>query len=100
MPVWWSNAGLAHKGGAENNAAFVSVASKAPSSCATIPDAAPGTWIGSSKTGKHIDPFLSFDHFGSSNPDDYILGFPMHPHRGIETVTYMLKGAVNHRDSL
>ena len=55
MPVWWSNAGLAHPGGAENNAAFVSVASKAPSSCVTIPDAAPGTWIGSSKTGKRKD---------------------------------------------
>ena len=48
----------------------------------------------------YVDPFLLFDHFGSSNPDDYILGFPMHPHRGIETVTYMLEGVVNHRDSL
>jgi redox-sensitive bicupin YhaK (pirin superfamily) len=36
------------------------------------------------------DPFLLFDHFGSDNPDDYLAGFPMHPHRGIETVTYML----------
>ena len=48
----------------------------------------------------HLDPFLLFDHFGSSNPDDYIKGFPMHPHRGIETVTYMLAGEVRHRDSL
>jgi redox-sensitive bicupin YhaK (pirin superfamily) len=48
----------------------------------------------------YLDPFLLFDHFGSDNPDDYIAGFPMHPHRGIETVTYMLAGEVNHRDSL
>jgi redox-sensitive bicupin YhaK (pirin superfamily) len=48
----------------------------------------------------YLDPFLLFDHFGSDNPDDYLAGFPMHPHRGIETVTYMLAGAVNHRDSL
>jgi redox-sensitive bicupin YhaK (pirin superfamily) len=46
------------------------------------------------------DPFLLFDHFGSDNPDDYLAGFPMHPHRGIETVTYMLAGAVQHRDSI
>ncbi len=48
----------------------------------------------------HHDPFLLFDHFGSDNPDDYIAGFPMHPHRGIETVTYILEGAVTHRDNL
>ncbi|MFC1628625.1 pirin family protein [Gemmatimonadota bacterium] len=48
----------------------------------------------------HHDPFLLFDHFGSDNPDDYIAGFPMHPHRGIETVTYILAGTVTHRDSL
>jgi redox-sensitive bicupin YhaK (pirin superfamily) len=47
----------------------------------------------------YLDPFLLFDHFGSDNPKDYIAGFPMHPHRGIETVTYMLAGAVKHRDS-
>jgi redox-sensitive bicupin YhaK (pirin superfamily) len=48
----------------------------------------------------HVDPFLLFDHFGSSNPDDYMKGFPMHPHRGIETVTYMIRGRVNHKDSM
>jgi len=48
----------------------------------------------------HLDPFLLLDHFGSENPDDYIAGFPMHPHRGIETVTYMLSGAVMHKDSI
>jgi quercetin 2,3-dioxygenase len=48
----------------------------------------------------HLDPFLLFDHFGSSNPDDYIKGFPMHPHRGIETVTYMIEGVVYHKDSM
>ncbi len=48
----------------------------------------------------YVDPFLLFDHFGSDDPADYLAGFPMHPHRGIETVTYMLAGAVRHRDSL
>jgi quercetin 2,3-dioxygenase len=47
-----------------------------------------------------FDPFLMLDYFGSSNPDDYMAGFPWHPHRGIETVTYMLEGAVEHGDSL
>lgn len=47
----------------------------------------------------NINPFLLLDHFGSDNPDDYIAGFPMHPHRGIETVTYMLKGRIRHQDS-
>lgn len=51
-------------------------------------------------TLSEIDPFLLFDHFGSANPDDYLAGFPMHPHRGIETVTYMLAGTVRHRDTL
>lgn len=47
-----------------------------------------------------FDPFLLLDHFGSNNPDDYMKGFPWHPHRGIETVTYMLNGEVEHGDSL
>jgi quercetin 2,3-dioxygenase len=46
------------------------------------------------------DPFLMLDFFGSDNPDEYIAGFPWHPHRGIETVTYMLEGEVKHEDSL
>jgi redox-sensitive bicupin YhaK (pirin superfamily) len=48
----------------------------------------------------HLDPFFLFDHFGSENADDYIAGFPMHPHRGIETITYMLDGSVSHKDSM
>jgi redox-sensitive bicupin YhaK (pirin superfamily) len=48
----------------------------------------------------HLDPFFLFDHFGSEDVNDYIAGFPMHPHRGIETITYMLDGSVSHRDSL
>jgi len=48
----------------------------------------------------YLDPFLLLDHFGSDDPADYLAGFPMHPHRGIETVTYMLAGKVFHRDSL
>jgi redox-sensitive bicupin YhaK (pirin superfamily) len=48
----------------------------------------------------YVDPFLLFDHFGSENPRDYVLGFPMHPHRGIETVTYILNGHVDHKDSM
>jgi quercetin 2,3-dioxygenase len=48
----------------------------------------------------YLDPFLLFDHFGSENPQDYLAGFPMHPHRGIETVTYMLDGHVDHKDSM
>lgn len=47
-----------------------------------------------------FDPFLLLDYFASNNPDDVIKGFPWHPHRGIETITYMLKGAVEHQDSL
>lgn len=47
-----------------------------------------------------LDPFLLLDYFGSDNPDDYIAGFPWHPHRGIETVTYMLDGKVEHSDSM
>jgi len=47
-----------------------------------------------------LDPFLLLDDFRSNNPDDYIKGFPWHPHRGIETITYLLHGAVEHGDSL
>ncbi|HUN55521.1 MAG TPA: pirin family protein [Smithella sp.] len=49
---------------------------------------------------KLTDPFLLLDHFGSDNPEDYIKGFPWHPHRGIETVTYMLGGVVEHGDNI
>ncbi len=48
----------------------------------------------------YIDPFLMLDEFGSENKDDYIAGFPPHPHRGIETVTYMLHGQFEHEDSI
>ena len=47
-----------------------------------------------------FDPFLLLDDFRSDNPEQYIKGFPWHPHRGIETITYMLKGTVEHGDSL
>jgi redox-sensitive bicupin YhaK (pirin superfamily) len=47
-----------------------------------------------------LDPFLLLDHFRSSDPNDYVAGFPWHPHRGIETVTYMLSGQVDHGDTL
>jgi hypothetical protein len=47
-----------------------------------------------------FDPFLLFDDFGARDPADYVAGFPWHPHRGIETVTYMLHGVVKHGDSL
>ena len=46
------------------------------------------------------DPFLLLDNFGSKNPEDYIAGFPWHPHRGIETITYMIEGELKHSDSL
>ena len=47
----------------------------------------------------YIDPFLMLDEFGSENKNDYLAGFPPHPHRGIETVTYMLHGEFEHKDS-
>ena len=46
------------------------------------------------------DPFLLLDDFRGDNPDDYLAGFPWHPHRGIETITYMLEGSVEHGDSM
>lgn len=52
------------------------------------------------RTLDYLDPFLLLDHFQSTNPADYQAGFPLHPHRGIETVTYLLAGAVRHRDTL
>jgi len=47
-----------------------------------------------------FDPFLMLDDFSSSDPADYIAGFPWHPHRGIETITYLLKGEIEHGDSM
>jgi quercetin 2,3-dioxygenase len=47
-----------------------------------------------------MDPFLLLDDFRSNNPDHYLVGFPWHPHRGIETITYMLDGSVEHGDSM
>ncbi|XEG70995.1 pirin family protein [Pseudomonas sp. abacavir_1] len=49
---------------------------------------------------ERFDPFLMLDQFDTQNPDDYIGGFPDHPHRGFETVTYMLEGRMRHRDHL
>jgi hypothetical protein len=49
---------------------------------------------------ERFDPFLMLDEFGSDNPDDYIAGFPPHPHRGFETITYMLEGRMRHEDHL
>lgn len=51
------------------------------------------------KLQRRLDPFLMLDAFGSEDPDDYIAGFPDHPHRGFETITYMLSGRMRHRDS-
>jgi len=48
---------------------------------------------------RRLDPFLMLDAFGSDHPDDYIAGFPDHPHRGFETITYMIAGRMRHRDS-
>jgi hypothetical protein len=57
------------------------------------------TRVLSGRLQKRLDPFLMLDAFASGNPDDYIAGFPDHPHRGFETVTYMLAGRMRHRDS-
>ncbi|MCC7034315.1 MAG: pirin family protein [Acidobacteria bacterium] len=55
--------------------------------------------FGFGKTGD-FDPFLLFDDFRNERPEDYVAGFPWHPHRGIETITYVLAGTVDHGDSL
>ncbi len=53
-----------------------------------------------SQRGLHVDPFLMLDEFYSDDPSDYIAGFPPHPHRGFETVTYMLDGHMRHEDHM
>jgi len=55
--------------------------------------------IGSNQL-RYLDPFLMLDQFGSNDPDDYIAGFPDHPHRGFVTLTYMLNGHMRHEDSM
>lgn len=52
------------------------------------------------ETTEEFDPILMLDSFDSTNPDDYTAGFPMHPHRGIETISYLYKGKMVHKDSL
>lgn len=52
------------------------------------------------RPGLHLDPFLMLDAFGTDHPEDYIRGFPAHPHRGFETVTYMIEGHLRHEDHL
>ena len=52
------------------------------------------------RTMVDFDPFLMLDGFDSTDPADYVAGFPWHPHRGIETVTYLLEGEIDHGDSL
>src|SRR6476660_6573745 len=65
-------------------------------------DGAGVTLIRSLGSANHLraDPFLMLDAFSSENPDDYVAGFPSHPHRGFETVTYLLDGHMLHEDHL
>ncbi len=56
--------------------------------------------FGSPATFEFTDPFLLLDFFGSNDPKEYEMGFPWHPHRGIETLTYLLKGRIEHEDSI
>ncbi|MGC8645611.1 MAG: pirin family protein [Thermoplasmata archaeon] len=56
--------------------------------------------FGSQGTFNITDPFLLLDFFGSKNPEEYLMGFPWHPHRGIETLTYLVNGKVEHEDSI
>ena len=56
--------------------------------------------FGGDRTNKEFDPFLMLDEFGSEEASDYLAGFPSHPHRGFETVTYMLNGKMLHEDHL
>lgn len=58
------------------------------------------TRVLSNRTVEAFDPFLMLDSFDSQNPQDYIKGFPWHPHRGIETITYLIDGQIDHSDSL
>lgn len=58
------------------------------------------TRVLSQQETKAFDPFLMLDSFDSTDPNDYLAGFPMHPHRGIETVTYLIEGRIEHEDSL
>ncbi len=53
-----------------------------------------------SQTAQDFDPFLMMDDFDSTDPQDYVVGFPSHPHRGIETVTFLSKGSIVHEDHL
>lgn len=52
------------------------------------------------ETAAAFGPFLMLDSFDSTDPDAYTAGFPLHPHRGIETVTYLAEGAIQHRDTM
>ncbi|MDR1164295.1 MAG: pirin family protein [Deltaproteobacteria bacterium] len=52
------------------------------------------------KTVQDFDPFLMLDSFDSKTPEEFVMGFPTHPHRGIETITYLLEGEIEHQDSL